>query len=92
MWNSNLDIDILVKSESFMHAMVKEATSLNPWMTTLVYGPPILLFRTRFLDTLRDIGLTFNDDWLLMGDFNMVLSSADQLGGNLVASSSRNVF
>lgn len=61
-------------------------------MMTMVYGPPTGALRLDFLDALHDIGISFNGDWLVLGDFNMVLTSADKIGGNPVASSSRHGF
>lgn len=92
MWKGNLNVIVVVKSESFINAMVNDDIFLNPWMLTLVYCPPILSLRTKFLDNLHDIRYSFNGDWLIMGDFNMVLLSTDKLGGNPVESSSRNGF
>lgn len=92
MWKDILSIDVVVKSKLFFNVMVTEGDYPIPWMMTMVYGPPIISLRPQFLDSLSAIGSSFTGDWLVLGDFNMVLTSADKMGGDPIASSSRNGF
>lgn len=88
MWKDNLNIDVVVKTDTFINIMVSYGNELNLLMMTMVYGPSIISLRPQFLDNLHDIGSSFNGDWLVLGDFNMVLTSANKFGGNPIASSS----
>lgn len=55
---------------------------------TCVYGPPSLIQSRQFWDTLDSLGNAHTRAWMLIGDFNSLVSSADKLGGKTVASSS----
>lgn len=59
-----------------------------PWQLTLVYSPPTYHMRRDFWDSLDGIGRAFSGPWLVIGDFNFVLTSADKRGGQAAVGSS----
>lgn len=46
-----------------------------------VYGDPILQYRHFLWERLERIGTTRHDPWILMGDFNEILSNDEKKGG-----------
>jgi exonuclease III len=46
----------------------------------------------QFWENMMQLGSTFNGPWLCIGDFNMILSQQDKMGGLLYASSSTDYF
>lgn len=53
-----------------------------------MYGPPVPSQRKYFWEALDNIALAFSGPWLLLGDFNTIISQSDKHGGKPVASSS----
>lgn len=86
-WKTNFNIKIVVASLYFVNYHVFDGVVPLPWQFTLVYGPPTYSMRRAFWDSLDEIGSSFNGPWMMIGDFNVVLHSADKIGGQPVASS-----
>lgn len=71
------DIDInIVGNHFFINCLVcdKNATDSSTWQLTLVYGPHVSFVRLIFWDDLNLLGDFFTGLWLMVGDFNTVLS------------------
>lgn len=59
----------------------------TPWQITGVYGPSYPSQHKFFWAALDELAVAFSSPWLILGDFNTVLSQADKIGGKPVASS-----
>lgn len=81
MWQESVDIFVTLTCDSLINCLIFEATETQPWQLTLIYSPPVHSFRQQFLDKLGRIATSFNGEWMITGDFNMVLDSSDKTGG-----------
>lgn len=88
IWDSVVNIQVVLANDFVIDCMVIDESMDTPWQFTAVYGPPSPLSKPLFWDCLQLIGAAFDGHWLVMGDFNTILSSADKLGGRPVATSS----
>lgn len=88
LWKNHIAINIVVSNQNMISALVTLNPSDSPWLLTGVYSPPSPSLRECFWDTLKVVGSSLNGVWLIMGDFNTVLSQEDKLSGRPVASSS----
>lgn len=70
--------------ENFTVSARLEATrSAIEWWITVVYGPQGDNEKLLFLQELRQIKQAVSDKWLVIGDFNMILSAEDKSNNNL---------
>lgn len=88
MWKKEFNMKVIVSSNSYINCLVFSKLFPEPWLLTCIYGSPIPSRRSLFWDSLDSIGTSHMGSWLVIGDFNTVLSSVDKLGGKAVASSS----
>ncbi|XP_047256075.1 uncharacterized protein LOC124888831 [Capsicum annuum] len=65
-----------------VHVMVKVIPDPKPWLFSVVYASPDLSTRLSLWEELCQLAQSHNEDWLIGGDFNEVLSSNEKLGGN----------
>ncbi|MBA0626339.1 hypothetical protein Godav_004020, partial [Gossypium davidsonii] len=82
-WNGN-DL-VSIKSYSFSHidAMILDPDNGMEWRLTGFYGCPDIRFRTVSWDLLRRLGQDQDVPWMVIGDFNEILSSFEKKGGRL---------
>jgi hypothetical protein len=67
-------------------------TSQTLWLLSGVYAPPTSQDQSVFWDFLFDLGNSFGGAWLLLGDFNSILSSSKKSGGRDFGFSSHGNF
>lgn len=79
-------------SDSNFTCLIFRANHTEPCQMSLIYGPFVLSLRPQFLDLLQSVHGSLQEDWLIIGDFNMTLSSQDKLGGRIVSGPSRSRF
>ena len=87
-WKLGVDMEVVSKSKNLINSLVLSDPVNEPWLLSLVYGPPIYSEKCQFWDSISKMGEVFNGAWLCMGDFNQVWSQAEKLGGRLIADSS----
>ncbi|CAN1822966.1 hypothetical protein LINPERHAP1_LOCUS30173 [Linum perenne] len=81
LWKAaSIDIQILSSSSQFIH-MQASIQHQPDFLMTAVYGSPLAGRRDVLWAGLRSIIPTPDKAWLLVGDFNDMLSSADKKGG-----------
>jgi hypothetical protein len=61
-------------------------------MLSCIYSSPYTFNKPQFWDNMMQLGTKFNGPWLCIGDFNMILSQQDKMGGLPYASSSTDYF
>jgi hypothetical protein len=61
-------------------------------LLTFVYGPPYKNLCVDFWNAMDAFGASYNDLWTCIGNFNVIISPNDKLGGQPFASSSSNPF
>ncbi|XP_075081553.1 uncharacterized protein LOC142166363 [Nicotiana tabacum] len=82
LWNPTyFDFTILRTHEQFMHGLVKVYSLQMEFYFTDVYGLHTIQDMKVLWEELNCITQTMSDPWLLMGDFNVVLSVEDRVNG-----------
>ena len=76
------DIDLLAATKQEIHATVKVCCSNLTWFISAIYASPRLAERRLVWSNLSEIAKLHNHPWLMLGDFNEILSSEDKYGGN----------
>ena len=85
LWKKE-DVEVIVPSvtEQEIHATIKVRDLDFSWIISPIYASPRLTQRKIMWDNLSQVAQLHNLSWLLLGDFNEVLSSDDKLGGRQV--------
>ncbi|KAL9687653.1 hypothetical protein QQ045_032060 [Rhodiola kirilowii] len=78
LWNSDTDLEIISYSKFHVDAVVKDTEEFR---LTLFYGEPVNSYRWRSWDLLRRLSLRSALPWVVIGDFNEVVSSDEVWGG-----------
>ena len=76
------DIYLLAATEQEIHAAVKVCCSNFTWFISAIYASPRLAKRRLVWSNLSEITKLHNHPWLMLGDFNEILSSEDKYGRN----------
>ena len=76
-----MDVTILASTEQEIHAIIKVHSSNLSWLITGIYASPRYRERRILWDNLNKVATLHNLPWLVLGDFNEILSSEDKLGG-----------
>ena len=83
LWNSDeVEVTQLAKTEQEIHVEVKVRPSNLSWVLSSIYASPRLEERKLLWKNLSSVALLHRLPWLMMGDFNELLSCNDKLGGN----------
>ncbi|KAG2624178.1 hypothetical protein PVAP13_3KG110427 [Panicum virgatum] len=69
--------------EHTVSVFITSTQSLATWWLTVVYGPQGDREKIEFLHELRDIKAVAGDNWLVIGDFNLILQAEDKSNDNL---------
>lgn len=94
LWKNSINLQLILSTDFIINCLIStnhDGTDI-PWQCTFVYGPTLPSLKGLFWDDLNRIGEAFESPWFLVGDFNSVLDQRDKIGGNPVASSSRDGF
>lgn len=86
-WRVGFDFDLLFINHCIIHILVKSDSIVHPWLCTFVYASNLLEEEVAFWDKLSKLGSDWQGPWLVIGDFNMVLSQVEKHGGWLVRTS-----
>ncbi|GLT65286.1 hypothetical protein SLA2020_377250 [Shorea laevis] len=86
------DIEPVVLNRHQISFLVFSDPTSTPWQITCAHAPSAGADRDDFWKLLADTGDRFRGSWLLIGDFNAILSSDEKQGGRNFGSSSHNVF
>ncbi|XP_075668491.1 uncharacterized protein LOC142638352 [Castanea sativa] len=83
LWNSGMvEIIQLAKTEQEIHVVVKVCESNTCWVLSSIYASPRLAERKLLRKNLSSVAPIHSLPWLMLGDFNELLSSQDKFGGN----------
>ncbi|KAJ6291204.1 hypothetical protein OIU76_023294 [Salix suchowensis] len=83
-WNpSSVSVDLVGSSSQGLHVLVKSLVSQVEFHITFVYGLHTIVARRALWDSLRDWCLP--SPWMVLGDFNSLLSQDDKLNGTAVS-------
>ncbi|KAK4254647.1 hypothetical protein QN277_010000 [Acacia crassicarpa] len=81
-WLDNISLTVLFKSQNIIHVAAESDSFSTPKLISFVYGPPKEGERRLVWNSLRRWASSVEDPWLVMGDFNDLLSQAEKEGGN----------
>ena len=87
-WKIGVDMEITTKCNNMINGLVFSYPVNEPWMISLVYGPPNRNNRGTFWDDVDKVREAFNGGWLCLGDFNHVFFQANKKGGKPIATPS----
>jgi exonuclease III len=91
-WKVGVDVEPVRLDKRCISCVVYSGPSVCPWLVSCIYAPASPSGRHEFWPFLFELGNSFGGPWLLMGDFNSVLSPAEKSGGRSFGSSSQGDF
>ncbi|XP_075669777.1 uncharacterized protein LOC142639497 [Castanea sativa] len=93
LWNSEaVEVTHILSTEQEIHALVKVSYSNLSWIISAIYASPRLAERRILWHNLSLVNATHNLPWIILGDFNEVLSGEEKLGGRLVTAYRARLF
>jgi exonuclease III len=87
-WKYGFTLNLVRLDQHHISCMVVSDPPLCSWLISCVYAPHTAQNRSALWSNLSELGNSFNGPWLLLGDFNAILSAADKCGGRSFGSSS----
>jgi exonuclease III len=91
-WKQGFVLETIQLDQNHISCLVVAHSPQSSWMISCVYAPHTLLSRNAFWSQLSNLGNSFGGAWLLLGDFNAILSPADKCGGRSFGSTSHHDF
>lgn len=91
-WKDGVDIEPVILDQNCISCLVFSDPPSFPWLFSGVYAPSTSQKRADFWDFVSGFGSSFGGAWLLLGDFNSVISPAEKSGGRAFGSTSQNEF
>jgi hypothetical protein len=85
-WKNEVDLEPIKQDAHQITCLVFTDNSHQPWMFSFVYAPHQHLLQPGFLEHLSGIGNSFQGSWLLLGDFNSILTTSEKSGGRAYGS------
>ncbi|XP_030970044.1 uncharacterized protein LOC115990346 [Quercus lobata] len=86
LWNSDkVDVSFLASLEQEIQSTVKVLSSNFNWMFFAVYASPRSAERRILWNNLSNVADLHKMPWVITGDFNKPLTSADKFGGRVVS-------
>ena len=83
LWNESPSfiVKIITRREHSIHALVKIHSPSISNLLTAVYAPPQFHKCKLYYDYLQNLAMNISLPWVLLGDFNDMLSDEEKLGG-----------
>ncbi|KAK4271588.1 hypothetical protein QN277_020262 [Acacia crassicarpa] len=81
-WLDSISVSVLYKSKNIIQVYLDSGSLCAPKVVTFVYGPPIEGERREVWNILRRLASGISVSWLVLGDFNDLLSQSEKEGGN----------
>jgi hypothetical protein len=91
-WKFGVEIEPINQDANQISCLVYSNPSHNPWLISCIYAPYLPQRHAAFWEQLAGIGNSFGGSWLLLGDFNSILSPAEKSGGRPYGSFSHRLF
>uniref|UniRef100_A0A2N9FS20 CCHC-type domain-containing protein n=1 Tax=Fagus sylvatica TaxID=28930 RepID=A0A2N9FS20_FAGSY len=84
LWKSDaLELDHLCSTEQEIHVSVKVKDSNSSWLLSAIYASPRQAERRILWRNLSIIAANHDLPWVMIGDFNDIMSSEEKWGGNV---------
>ncbi|KAL7211712.1 hypothetical protein ACSBR2_014549 [Camellia fascicularis] len=82
LWNGQeIHCDVISVTQQEIHAYIQVLSSPALWLFSAIYASPCFNTRKILWDNLKIFAHVHNFPWLLMGDFNEVLTRTEKFGG-----------
>jgi hypothetical protein len=82
IWTSNVNLSVISSNERMIDCYVDCGNMNDSWRATGIYGYSIHNQKPRTCDLISELANTNqHENWLLFGDFNMILNSNEKYGG-----------
>lgn len=88
-WRAGCTPSILCKNSNMIHVLMYPNVPCISFLCSFIYGRPYNSLKKQFWDNLIHVGHSYSGPWLLIGDFNAIMSSNSKQGGKLYDSSSK---
>ncbi|KAK8606629.1 hypothetical protein V6N13_052396 [Hibiscus sabdariffa] len=88
-WYDSMQVDILITHFQFLHFRITNKALDSTLLATAVYASPSISKRKTMWPLLCRLAESIRSPWLLFGDFNATLTSADRSGCALSSKPSR---
>lgn len=83
LWNSkSVNLQVISSHDRFVHCSLTDIKMNKSCMFTFVYAYPIKNKQMALWNELAMLSSASNICWVLMGDFNIIVSPEEKLGGN----------
>jgi exonuclease III len=79
-WKQGIVLDLFQMDQNHISCLVSSDTSASSWMISCIYAPHTSMLRSAFWSNLTALGASFGGPWLLLGDFNSILSPLRKVG------------
>lgn len=81
-WKNDISADVLDLSLYYCHMKVNGNQSFPSYYITFIYGPPVQSNRYLLWDWIKETAKTITEPWVLLGDFNQIISAEDKISNN----------
>lgn len=79
LWKTHVNVSIIQVKEQYIHSYISDVGGTFAAYVTIIYAKNSIQERQELWRGLRDLGNTIHEAWLMLGDFNVVLSSEDRI-------------
>nr|XP_011459346.1 PREDICTED: uncharacterized protein LOC105349933 isoform X1 [Fragaria vesca subsp. vesca] len=85
LWKTRMvHIDVIMPHNRFIHCMITDTATNISWYTTFIYAYPKKEQQAALWNEILDLRPSNDEPWLVVGDFNIIASLDEKLGGNQV--------
>ena len=88
-WKKELDVQICRKTKNYIDAKIREK---HEWHFTGIYVSPKKNEKAAILEEIYQLLKVQSEPWVVVGDFNLCLSTLDKQGGNGISCSQSSLF
>lgn len=86
MWNTRrVNVQILGSTEQEIHALIEVHNSSFQWLFSGIYASPRFKERKILWGNLETVAELMDRPWIVLGDFNEVMSESEKLGGGPIS-------
>ena len=78
-WKSSYNVEVLKADKRIIDLKVRMGSLV--FFLSCIYGDPVRAHRKVVWDRISNIGLLRNEPWVMLGDFNELLTASEKLGG-----------
>jgi hypothetical protein len=83
LWNNVISIDILQSNKMFVDLYITSSNNNISWFASGIYGYPYHSQKHLTCELIKELHQNRDQtNWLIFGDFNLLLNSSEKFGGN----------